>query len=132
MRQAPPGDGDPLSFGAYLRQSRTLRELSLDEVATATRLPLRLIAALEADDFAALPDRAHALLVARACGTAIGLDPEETALRLEEELQRLDRPALEKPPLWRRLWERRPREPVVWIVVGATLVACVALLLWRR
>ncbi len=109
-----------------------LRELSLEEVATATNVPVRIVAALEADDHAALPDRAHALLLARACGAAIGLDPEETALRLEEELQHLDAPQTQKPPLWKRLWQAVPREPVVWIVVAATVIACAALLYWRH
>ena len=87
MREAPQGAGDTLSsFGAWLRKSRELRGLELSEVATTTRLPERMVSALEADDFAALHDRAHALLAARACAGAIGLDPEDTALRLEEAL----------------------------------------------
>ncbi|MGZ6144138.1 MAG: helix-turn-helix domain-containing protein [Myxococcales bacterium] len=121
-----------MSFGAYLKSNRMLRELSLEEVASATKLPARVVTALEADDYATLADRAHALLVARAYAVAIGLDPEETALRLEEHLQRLDEPAAARAPLWKRLWQARPREPVVWIVVGATVFACAALLYWRH
>lgn len=125
MRAVSQGAGDALSsFGAWLRQSRTLRGLALAEIATQTRLAPRVIEALEADDFAALADRAHALLVARACAVAIGLDPEEAALRLEEQLG----PPAETP----RAKERRlPREPVVWIVLALTLLACAALL-WMR
>jgi cytoskeletal protein RodZ len=121
-----------LSFGAYLRQSRTLRELSLEEVAAATRLPARIVAALESDDFAGLHDRAHALKVARSYATAIGLDPEETALRLEEQLQRLDPAASARPPIWKRFWESRPREPLIWVIVVVTVFACAALLLRRH
>lgn len=122
MRTVSQGAGDALSsFGAWLRQSRTLRGLELSEVATATKLSLRVVEALEADDFGTLPDRAHALLIARACAAAIGLDPEEAALRLEEQLG----PAAEaargkKRPL--------PRQPLVWIILAATLVIIVALL----
>ncbi|MCA1828249.1 MAG: helix-turn-helix domain-containing protein [Myxococcales bacterium] len=123
-------DEDALTFGAYLRQSRVLRELSLDEVATATKLPRRVVAALEADE---LRDRHHALLVARACAGAIGLDPEETALRLEEEFQRvLGEPRGARPRLWKRLWRARPREAAVWIVVGITVLVCIALLFRGR
>lgn len=132
MREVPPGAGAALSavrFGAWLKQNRGLRELSLDEVATLTRLPVRLIEALENGEPGT--DRGHALLVARSCATAIGLDPEETALRLEEELQESDPPAPPRPPLWKRAWAARPREPLVWIIVGATLLACVALLVRR-
>jgi cytoskeleton protein RodZ len=112
-----------------LRQSRTLRELSLDDVARATKLPARIVEALESDDFDALQDRAHALLFARSYAAAIGLDPEETALRLEEDLQRREPDPAARAPLWARLWDRRPREPLVWIVVAVTLLAIAALLI---
>lgn len=130
MRALPQRDGDALSFGAYLQQSRVLRELSLDEVARQTRLPLKLLQALEAGDFAALRDRRHALFVARSYAAAIGLDPEESALRMEEEIER----SLPPPPVsrWQRLWRLLPREPMVWVVIGATAVACAALLLYRH
>ena len=113
-----------------MRQSRVLRELSLAEVAAATRLSPRAVEALEAGDYGALKDRAYALLVARSCAAAIGLDPEETALRLLEDLQ------LSAPPppssRWERLRKGLPREPVVWWIVGVTALVCVALLLLRR
>lgn len=132
MREVPQGDGDTLTFGAYLKASRSLRELSLEEVASATRLPARVVAALEAGDYATLEDKAHALLVARSVAVAIGLDPEETALRLEEELQGLQPGKVERPPLLRRLWDALPREPLVWMVLFVTLFACAALFLRRR
>ena len=116
-----------MSFGAYLKQSRVLRELSLEEVATATRLQARILRALEADDFAELQDQAHALLVARSYATAIGLDPEETALRLTEELQLREPRAAKRKPFFRRLWEALPRDPLVWIIFAATAVAIAAL-----
>src|SRR5207237_1061699 len=117
---------------AYLRRSRELRELSLDQVATATRLPARIVEALESDDYVTLRDRGHALLVARSCASAIGLDPEETALRLTEELQRLEPPAGAPRPRWKRALRSLPREPLVWLIVGVTLALCVALLFARR
>jgi hypothetical protein len=68
--------------------------------------------------------------VARSYAAAIGLDPDETALRLEEQLQR-SLPPPPPAPLWQRLWSARSREPLVWVVVGVTALICVALL-WRR
>jgi cytoskeletal protein RodZ len=130
VRALPQRDGDALNFGAYLKQNRVLRELSLAEVASATRLSQKVIEALEAGDYEALQDKRHALKVARAYGTAIGLDPEETALRLEEELARSLPPPV--VPRWQRVLRGLPREPAVWIVVGLTLLACVALLLRRH
>lgn len=116
-----------MSLGAYLKRSRVLRDLSLEEVATATRLQARILTALEADDYADLQDRAHALLVVRSYATAIGLDPEETALRLTEELQLRAPLAAERKPFSRRIWEARPRDPLVWIIVSATAAAITAL-----
>ncbi len=123
MRAAAQGTGLALSsFGAWLRRSRELRGLTLAEVATSTRLAERIVEALEADDFAALQDRAHALLVARACAVAIGLDPEDTALRLEEALG----PAADAAPSRRYFL---PREPLVWTILALTLSVCTFLLL---
>src|SRR5262249_55124471 len=100
-------------------------------VATATRLPARIVSALEADDVETLHDRRYALNAARACATAIGLDPEEAALRLEEQWSRSLGPSA-PAPLWRRLWDARPRAPVVWIVIAVTLIICGALFLRKH
>jgi cytoskeletal protein RodZ len=113
-------------LGRWLERNRALRGLELTEVAALTKLPLRIVYALEKDDFAALQDRAYALLVARACAAAIGLDPEDTALRLEEQLGPPQR-APRKPA---RLLAKA-RQPLVWLVLLATAIAC-ALLLLRK
>ena len=131
------------SFGAYLRKSRDLRGLSLEEVAGATRLPVRIVAALEADDLEELSEPAYALKYARAAAEAIGLDPEDTALRYEE--WRATQPAPTEPPpayaglsragrLWAQLREvpaRVSKDPVVWIALALTLLASAVLLALR-
>lgn len=124
MREVAARAGGALStFGGWLERSRTLRGLELTDVAALTKLPLRIVYALEKDDFAALQDRAYALLVARACAAAIGLDPEDTALRLEEQL---GPPAQRSPrPL------AKARQPLLWLVLLVTAIAC-ALLLLRK
>ena len=98
--------------------------MEVADVATATRLSRRVVSALEDDNFAALQDRAHAILVARACAAAIGLDADDTALRLEEALG----PAAH--PDHRRMKRfALPREPLVWLILVLTLIVCIALLL---
>ena len=129
MRPVPQGAGGSLSFGAYLRQSRVLRGLSVAEVAKATRLPQKLVDGLENDDVSALTDRAYALLAARSCAAFIGLDPDDTALRLEEQI-RLSGPPRPSRSLWEQLWSRRP-PPAVWILVLLTVLACALLFLAR-
>ena len=139
------------SFGAYLKSNRVLRGLALEEICSATKLPARIVAALESDDLRSLQDRAYALLAARSCAVAIGLDPDETALRLEEYMEFQPPHTLPPPPrpeprgkvpralgrllvAMRRLLRSIPplrEQPVGWAVVLLTLTAC-ALLLWHR
>jgi cytoskeletal protein RodZ len=132
-----------MSFGKWMQKSRDLRGLALDEVAGLTKLPARLIAALESDDVDALPDVTYALKYARAAADAIGLDPEDAALRYEEWRAAQPPPTMPPPPgfgrsrAW-RLWARSRAiaarvsvDPFVWIAVAVTAGACAAML-WRR
>lgn len=128
------------SFGSWLRQSRDLRGLPLEEVADATRLPARILLALEGDDLQALPDPTYALKYARAAAEAIGLDPEDTALRYEEWRQTQPAATLPPPPgtgqtraerLWARLSAipaRLSTDPIIWIAVALTVAVCLVIL----
>lgn len=71
---APPDDGlVTLSLpGIALRQARVAGGLSLDELAAKTRIPLRYLAALEADDYARLPEPVYVRGYLRCC--AVQLD----------------------------------------------------------
>lgn len=133
------------SFGRWLQRSRELRGLSLDEVVMHAKLPPRVVAALEGDDPSAMPDRAYALQYARAVAVAVGLDPEDVALRYEEWLLSLP-PATLPPPIMpstpgekaaasaRKLVSlprRISTDPLVWAVLLATVLA-IALVLSRK
>ncbi len=132
-----------MSFGGWLRKNRELRELRIEDVADATRLPARILAALESDDVAALPELAYALKYARAAAEAIGLDPEDTALRYEEWRKTLPAATVPPPPftgmnraerLWARasaLRQRLPGDRFVWIAVALTVLAIAAMLARR-
>ena len=132
-----------MSFGRWLQKSRDLRGLALEEVADSTRLPARILVALESDDLSALPDLAYALKYARAAAEAIGLDPEDTALRYEEWRRSQPQATLPPPPgtgqsRAQRLWARSrtflsrvSTDPFVWAAIALTLVACAAMLLRR-
>jgi transcriptional regulator with XRE-family HTH domain len=143
---APVGGSSPPSFGRWLRKSRELRGLSLDEVIVETKLPARIVTALETDDTVAMPDRAYALQYARAVALAVGLDPEDVALRYEEWLLSLPPTTLPPPPHvptgpvekalapMQRLAAipgRISKDPLVWTVLLLTAAACAAILLSR-
>jgi cytoskeletal protein RodZ len=61
------------SIGKLLRTAREERHLSLEQVAHATRIRLRFLQALEADDFAAMPSSAQMRGFLRAYAEQVGL-----------------------------------------------------------
>ncbi len=80
---------DYADFGRYLAQQRELRGVSRTQVATATKIPLNLLAALENGERERLPERVFIMNYIRAYAQVIGLAEEEAVLRFEE----IDRPA---------------------------------------
>jgi cytoskeletal protein RodZ len=72
MTQMPP-----MSFGEELRRERIVREISLEEISTATKISLRLLNALEASDVSRLPAPTFTRGFIRAYARHLGIDPEE-------------------------------------------------------
>src|SRR5579883_647730 len=64
------------TFGEALRQARRARGLSLEAAAGETRIPFRYLAALEDQDYGALPSAVYARGVLRAYADFLELDPE--------------------------------------------------------
>jgi cytoskeletal protein RodZ len=141
-----PGLARVSSFGHWLRRHREMRALSLDCVIAETRLPARIVLALEEDNPYVLGDRSYALQYVRAVALVVGLDVEDAALRYEEWLQQLPPNTMPPPPrepasgieramrpLERlvQLPRKISTDPMVWIVVGIT-AAVIAVLLVKR
>ncbi|HUZ11605.1 MAG TPA: helix-turn-helix transcriptional regulator [Caulobacteraceae bacterium] len=77
---------DPgVDVGAALGAARQRLGLSLDEVAEATRVKSRHLAALEARAFDQLPSRPFTIGYVRAYAKALGLDADQTAQRFRAE-----------------------------------------------
>ena len=74
------------SFGQYLVREREFRQISRDEIATATRIPLQTLAALEEDQADELPAPTFVKGFIQAYAKYLGLDPAGTVLRFEEYL----------------------------------------------
>ena len=82
---APALTGDPeRSIGAYLARQRELRGISLDELATLTRIPRRSLERLESGVFDRAPDGFVRGFV-RTVAVALGLDPDAAVMRLLSE-----------------------------------------------
>lgn len=77
------------SPGSYLRRERDLRGVSLEEVAKATHVPLRMLQFLEENDFESLPEIPFVKGYIQSYSKHIGLDPRDALLCLEAYLQEL-------------------------------------------
>jgi cytoskeletal protein RodZ len=72
------------SVGRYLAGQRRLRNISLDELATLTKIPRRSLERLEGGFFDGVPD-GFARGFVRTVAEALGLDSEEAVMRLLRE-----------------------------------------------
>jgi len=104
LNGAEPGDG---SIGSYLARQRRLRGVSVDDLASLTRIPRRSLERLEAGAFDATPD-GFARGFVRTVAEALGLDPDDAVNRLlreprEDEAQLLARAQQQRRKLALRL-----------------------------
>ena len=83
------------SFGEQLKRERRLRNVSLEEISKATKISMRYLRALEADEFSQLPGGVFDRGYVRAYAQFVGLDEEATveayvAERGPEEVEQRD------------------------------------------
>jgi len=84
---APEARGqDQSGAGALLRAAREAQGLSLGDIATRTRIPIRQLEVIEAGAFASLPSRTYALGFARTYARAVGLSEAEVTAAVRAEL----------------------------------------------
>ena len=82
--QKEPLGGEMELIGARLNQARTMANLALQDVADRTKISLRFLAAIENDDFSALPGRVYIFGFTRAFARAVGIDEESLVAALEK------------------------------------------------
>jgi cytoskeletal protein RodZ len=107
-------------FGEHLRREREMRGVSLDEIATATRISARYLEALENEEWDQLPGGVFNRGFIRAVARFLGLD--EDSLVTEYELEAKDKdhthivaaPPEEAPRNWR---------PIIGVVILVAFVA---------
>ena len=76
----------PLPAGERLRQARLTRNMSLDDVATQTRVPTRHLEAIERGDWSDLPAPTYTIGFAKAYADLVGLDRQEIGDSLRTEI----------------------------------------------
>lgn len=72
---------EPESFGQYLRRHRETRQVSLEEMAWATKVKTEYLAAMEAGDFSSLPGEIFAKGYIRSYSQYLGMDTVEAVAR---------------------------------------------------
>lgn len=76
----------PLPVGERLRIARETRRLSLDDVATQTRVPMRHLEAIERSEWGQLPAPTYSIGFAKAYADIVGLDRQEVGDDLRVEM----------------------------------------------
>ena len=120
-----------MSFGANLKRERELRGITLDEISKATKVSVRLLKAIEADQFDILPEGVFRKSFIKSYAKYLGMN-EEQVLH-EYALQHAARAAA--PPQQEKLLRSRafitppsPSSKVIWITAGS--LALVGLILY--
>ena len=74
------------TVGERLRAAREAKDLSLDDVAAQTRIPLRHLTAIETADWDSLPAPTYTIGFAKSYASAVGLDRTEIGDQLRAEM----------------------------------------------
>ncbi len=77
---------DQLTAPEQMRRAREAAGLGLDEVTSRTRVPIRLLAALEAGDYHALPGTTYCAGFSRAFARAVGIDEAPLVAKVRAEI----------------------------------------------
>ena len=110
------------SIGRYLAGQRRLRGISLDELATRTKIPKRSLERLEAGAFDQVADGFSRSFVRTVAG-ALGLDPDDAVMRLLSEPADAEGGTEGRPRLARSAW--------LPLTLLAVATAALGLGLWR-
>ena len=114
-------DSPALGFGEELRRERQIREISLEEISSATKISVRLLTALEQGDVRRLPAPAFTRGFIRAYARHLGIDPEEKVNAYLADLtgDHTEVPAPKKALPRSRFWRGR-RGTASMMVAGVT------------
>src|SRR5262249_606343 len=117
------------SFGETLRRERELRQITLREIAEATKINTRYLDALEHDDFRHLPGGVFNKGFVRAYAQFIGVDPESMVMAyLQEETKQQGPELAPQTPSAARVEVPRGPSGWRWWITGLIVVLVLLLL----
>lgn len=121
--------GTAMSVGERLRAAREAAGLSLEDIATSTRIPIRHLESLETGDFPRLPAPTYTVGFAKNYAAAVGLDRAEIGDQLRAEMGGT-RPATTTPA---EVFE--PADPArampKWLIIGTIVALLLAALMFN-
>lgn len=125
------------SFGRLLRREREVRDVSLEEIAEASRIGVRYLRALEEERWGVLPGDVYVRNYIKAYAEYLGLDPERLLTEYEYHQQREDGERGSDRLLRRRRGETGEdsefdRPIAIAVVMAAALAATILLVWWMR
>ena len=108
--------GVPMTAGERLREAREAAGMTLEEIATTTRIPTRHLESIENSDFARLPAPTYTIGFAKNFAGAVGLDRTEIGDQLRIEMGG-SRPVMTSPEVF------EPADPArampIWLIAAA-------------
>jgi len=120
------------TVGEQLRAAREAQGMSLEDIASRTRIPTRHLQSIEASDWGKLPAATYSIGFSKSYATAVGMDRSQIAEQLRAEMAGFA-PATTAPS---EVFE--PADPARvmprWLVIAAIIavIAVVAVLLFAR
>jgi cytoskeletal protein RodZ len=109
-----------VSIGESLRRRREERGLTAEQAAFQSKVPLRLVQALESDDYQLLPDPLYLIGLLHSYTTFLGLDVAALDAEFQQVIQRPPRPSLAPPAP--RAPITLPWKQVLWTVAAILVV----------
>lgn len=120
--------GPAMTAGERLRVAREASGLSLEDIATSTRIPTRHLESLENSDFSRLPAPTYTIGFAKNYASAVGLDRAEIGDQLRTEMGG-SRPVSTVPEVF------EPADPArampKWLIIGTVGALILAALLFN-
>lgn len=117
--------------GDKLRMAREAMSLGVDDIAARTRVPVRLLAALEKGEYSTLPGTTYCIGFSRAYARAVGLDEVEISREIRAELEAQD-------PTKTRYEAFEPADParvppryLAWTAAALALILAIGYGIWR-
>jgi cytoskeletal protein RodZ len=131
MDEEEQGQFEIATIGERLRQAREGKDMSLDDVARQTRIPIRHLQHIENEDWDALPAPTYAIGFTRNYANAVGLDGSAIANELRDSIdgprRRMPAPEYFEPADPARV----PPRPLAIIAAVVAILLIGAYLIWR-